>query len=260
MRTAFTAPRCTQCTVVSLAWSRQQSTHVWRLARRTSCNCCCPPWLVVVSGQVELLSWRSIKDISGDGGVIKTVVEEGSGWEQCQELYEAKGEARDTWHVARRGTLALYIQQRGQNCWGPSTEHGYVSWLGGKESSPTYTAHIAYACPVRRLGNPRAVSYTARVAGSETPFAQAEEAVFAVADGHLVPGLAVAVKTMKKGEKVHLKLKPQCECRTCNYATGGIKHKIGGGFNGRICVKHLLGSGGPADRRGLGSVRGLFSH
>lgn len=36
---------------------------------------------------MELLSWQSIKDIAGDGGVIKTVVAEGEGW--------AKPEGRD---------------------------------------------------------------------------------------------------------------------------------------------------------------------
>jgi hypothetical protein len=30
--------------------------------------------------QVELLSWSSVKDIAGDGGVIKTIVAEGEGW------------------------------------------------------------------------------------------------------------------------------------------------------------------------------------
>ncbi|GFR45320.1 hypothetical protein Agub_g6687 [Astrephomene gubernaculifera] len=95
--------------------------------------------------EVELLSWRSVKDISGDGGVIKTILAEGSGWEQCQELFEAK------------------------------------------------------------------VSYIARVAGSETPFASCppeEPVVFPTREGHLVPALATAVKTMKKGEKAALKVKP----------------------------------------------------
>ena len=32
--------------------------------------------------EVELLSWQSTKDILGDGGIIKTVVQEGSGFEQ----------------------------------------------------------------------------------------------------------------------------------------------------------------------------------
>lgn len=31
--------------------------------------------------QVELLSWQSDNDISGDGGVLRTVMSEGSGWE-----------------------------------------------------------------------------------------------------------------------------------------------------------------------------------
>jgi hypothetical protein len=38
---------------------------------RSTCVCCL---------QVELLSWQSVKDIAGDGGVIKTVVVEGDGW------------------------------------------------------------------------------------------------------------------------------------------------------------------------------------
>ncbi|KXZ45163.1 hypothetical protein GPECTOR_57g453 [Gonium pectorale] len=92
--------------------------------------------------EVELISWRSIKDISGDGGVIKTVVAEGSGWQECKELFEAK------------------------------------------------------------------VAYTARVAGAEAPFASSDETVFTVSEGHLVPAVKVALKTMKKGEKVHLKVKP----------------------------------------------------
>lgn len=31
---------------------------------------------------IELLSWRSSKDLMGDGGIIKTVAEEGDGWQQ----------------------------------------------------------------------------------------------------------------------------------------------------------------------------------
>jgi len=30
--------------------------------------------------EIELLDWRSVKDIAGDGGVIKTVLKEGEGW------------------------------------------------------------------------------------------------------------------------------------------------------------------------------------
>ena len=41
--------------------------------------------------QVELLSWKSIKDIAGDGGVIKTIETEGKGWEKPRDKDEALG-------------------------------------------------------------------------------------------------------------------------------------------------------------------------
>ena len=41
--------------------------------------------------QVELLSWKSIKDIAGDGGVIKTMETEGKGWEKPRDKDEALG-------------------------------------------------------------------------------------------------------------------------------------------------------------------------
>jgi hypothetical protein len=41
--------------------------------------------------QVELLSWKSIKDIAGDGGVIKTIQTEGSGWTKPSDKDEALG-------------------------------------------------------------------------------------------------------------------------------------------------------------------------
>ncbi|GLI70658.1 hypothetical protein VaNZ11_015595 [Volvox africanus] len=92
--------------------------------------------------EVELLSWRSTKDISGDGGVIKTIVQEGSGWGTCQDLFEAR------------------------------------------------------------------VAYTARVAGSETPFSASDGTLVTVKDGLLVPAVSVALRTMKKGEQASLKVKP----------------------------------------------------
>lgn len=39
--------------------------------------------------EVELLSWVSVKDVSGDGGVIKSIVAEGKGWatpKECDEV------------------------------------------------------------------------------------------------------------------------------------------------------------------------------
>lgn len=38
--------------------------------------------------EVELIDWKSVKDIAGDGGVIKTVVKEGSGWAKPQSQDE----------------------------------------------------------------------------------------------------------------------------------------------------------------------------
>ena len=56
------------------------------------------------------------------------------------------------------------------------------------------------------------MSYSARVAGAEAPFASAEAVTFTVSEGLLVPAVRVAVKTMKRGERVQLKVKPECEC------------------------------------------------
>lgn len=44
-----------------------------------------------VPAQVELLSWKSIKDLAGDGGIIKTVQVEGSGWQKPSDKDEARG-------------------------------------------------------------------------------------------------------------------------------------------------------------------------
>jgi hypothetical protein len=38
--------------------------------------------------EVELIDWKSVKDILGDGGVIKTVVREGVGWSKPQPADE----------------------------------------------------------------------------------------------------------------------------------------------------------------------------
>eukprot|EP00775_Hariotina_reticulata_P005268 gene5268-5503_t len=38
--------------------------------------------------EVELLSWKSVKDITGDGGVIKTILSEGQGWQNPKDADE----------------------------------------------------------------------------------------------------------------------------------------------------------------------------
>ncbi|CAG7872428.1 unnamed protein product [Brassica rapa] len=91
---------------------------------------------------VELLSWRSVKDICGDGGLFKKVIAEGEKWEKPKDLDE------------------VYVK------------------------------------------------YEARLEDG-TVVARSEGAEFTVKDGHFCPAIAKAVKTMKRGEKVLLTVKPQ---------------------------------------------------
>ena len=35
---------------------------------------------------MELLSWKSVKELTADGGVIKTIVAEGTGWETAKAI------------------------------------------------------------------------------------------------------------------------------------------------------------------------------
>ena len=66
---------------------RSASHHASKFTRATLCSESSHTCV-----QVELLSWRSIKDLSGDGGVIKTVLEEGKGWSKPADKDEALGE------------------------------------------------------------------------------------------------------------------------------------------------------------------------
>lgn len=95
--------------------------------------------------EVELLGWKSVKDIMGDGGIIKTINKEGSDWQKPEDRDEvlihmkAKVEGADNWFF-------------------------------------------------------------------ETP---AEGVEFTLQDGYFCKGVVDALKTMQKGEEVHLKLKPE---------------------------------------------------
>lgn len=40
---------------------------------------------------VELLSWNTIRDISGGGGILKKIVTEGEGWASPKEADEVLG-------------------------------------------------------------------------------------------------------------------------------------------------------------------------
>ncbi|EFH41910.1 hypothetical protein ARALYDRAFT_494919 [Arabidopsis lyrata subsp. lyrata] len=91
---------------------------------------------------VELISWRSVKDICGDGGVFKKIIVEGEKWEKPKDLDEVF------------------------------------------------------------------VKYEARLEDG-TIVGRSDGAEFTVKEGHFCPALAKAVKTMKRGEKVLLTVKPQ---------------------------------------------------
>ncbi|GAB4815845.1 hypothetical protein N2152v2_002891 [Parachlorella kessleri] len=95
--------------------------------------------------EVELLEWASVKDIAGDGGVIKTIVKEGKDYQKPKD--------------------------RDEVC----------------------------------------VRIVARVQGAETSFYSSPEEgeEFELDKGHFCPAIATAVKTMLKGEEVHLIVKPE---------------------------------------------------
>ena len=52
--------------------------------------------------QVELLSWKSIKDMTGDGGVIKTIQAEGQGWAKPTDKDEALSALPSRHHTCSR--------------------------------------------------------------------------------------------------------------------------------------------------------------
>ncbi|PNH03121.1 Peptidyl-prolyl cis-trans isomerase FKBP65 [Tetrabaena socialis] len=63
------------------------------------------------------------------------------------------------------------------------------------------------------------VSYVVRVAGSDAVVASADDLVFTLGEGHLIPALQAAVKTMKKGEAVALKVKPESPTPNAAYTS-----------------------------------------
>ncbi|KAK9664517.1 hypothetical protein RND81_14G047800 [Saponaria officinalis] len=92
--------------------------------------------------EVELISWTSIKDICKDGGIFKTVVVKGDGWQNPKDSDEVL------------------------------------------------------------------VNYEAKLKDG-TLVAKSDGVEFTVKDGYFCPALSKAVKTMKKGEKAVLTVKPQ---------------------------------------------------
>lgn len=41
--------------------------------------------------EIELVSWNSIRDISGDGGILKKIIKEGEGWATPRDVDEVLG-------------------------------------------------------------------------------------------------------------------------------------------------------------------------
>ncbi|KAL1198844.1 Peptidyl-prolyl cis-trans isomerase FKBP65 [Cardamine amara subsp. amara] len=109
---------------------------------------------------VELLSWKSVEDICGDGGLFKKIIVEGEKWEKPKDLDEVF------------------------------------------------------------------VKYEARLEDG-TIVGRSDGAEFTVKEGHFCPAIAKAVKTMKRGEKVLLTVKPQ-------YGFGEIGRAAYDGFEAAI--------------------------
>ncbi len=63
---------------------------------------------------MELLSWKSIKDIAGDGGIIKTIETEGQGWEKPKDRDEALGNPAASLPI-HRGRCILNLPQEGSD-------------------------------------------------------------------------------------------------------------------------------------------------
>ena len=69
--------------------------------------------------QVELLSWKSIKDIAGEGGIIKTIETEGRGWEKSvrekrvlhHEIVVTVRECRGGWIYGFDGFKGISLEQ-----------------------------------------------------------------------------------------------------------------------------------------------------
>lgn len=56
---------------------------------------------------MELISWKSVKDISGDGGVVKTVKQAGEGWEKPGKRDEVTGALTPFFQRAHRCRISL---------------------------------------------------------------------------------------------------------------------------------------------------------
>lgn len=177
--------------------------------------------------EVELLSWRSDKDISGDGGGCRvghqSATDRASGQQQSSVVHAQHLQLPPFLDVGPLAcVLRLTTNQPESTLYTQQCSRQAVAWSNFSHvhhSSSTPTGVIKTITKEGSgwsLPNPLdevCVSYVARVQGQEQPFATTdpEGVEFEVQAGHLCSGLAVAVKTMKKGEQATLLVKPECE-------------------------------------------------
>jgi len=136
--------------------------------------------------EVELLTWRSVKDVEGDGGLIKTVVAEGEGW-------QTPGDADEVvvrYEVRRAAVSGEEEEAVEEGAEGEAGEAGAAGAADKKKKKKKATSAEA-------AENTGPVLLSSPEGG----------ATFTVRDGHLCRGLARAVRTMKPGERAVLRVR-----------------------------------------------------
>lgn len=146
---------------------------------------------------MELLSWRSIKDIAGDGGIIKTIETEGNGWQKPNDRDEALGMHPPQQALpCSSGPDRRYGESRGSDVPGEQCDHAWTALCNLPDNA--ITCAVKYS--VRAEGGSKAI-----LSSSE------EGSVVLVGSGQPIRAFQFALKTMKQGEKASLKIKPECE-------------------------------------------------
>lgn len=196
---------------------------------------------------VELISWKSVKDISGDGGVIKKVLAEGSGYEkpsgkdEVTVTYKMDGAADETAQTfpadsapclglstavptmknGERALLTLspaYAEGLPGVAAGAGTtlaDFTIVSWNKVEDVKDTDGAVVkktlkqgsGYEKP--NDGSTVKVRYSGRVQGADAPFETVDELEFKTDYEELQPvGLEKAICAMKQGEHAEVTIGP----------------------------------------------------
>jgi hypothetical protein len=164
--------------------------------------------------QVELLSWKSNKDLTGDGGIIKTTVREGNGWEHAKNKDEVVGERSprpglaidtQTLHSAACGLLLMCPAMRlGRIAFShqPAPRHLTAVLRPAQQTA----CRIDSRMPTVVLSQLHAVKYEVRVkdSGEVVAASPADGASFPLPEPRPLRGFADAVKAMKKGEAARL--------------------------------------------------------